>query len=166
MDLFCEYLVKKKSTSDALKRTGLWALCILVCMVIAYLGFAKFHFLISAVPILIAAAIYGTVIYGRNFSLEYEYVFTNGVLDIDVIKGRARRVHLISVPCRRIEYMGPMPKNYTSPNKVVNAIYDENRLGKYVVTFSDHGTVTDLLFQPPEKLLQNMKKYNPRNINL
>ena len=166
MDLYCEYLVKKKSTLDTVKRIGLWLLCIILCILIAYLAFAKLHFLISATPILIAALIYGTVIYGRNFSLEYEYVFTNGVLDIDVIKGRSRRSNLISVSCRKIEHMEPLPKNYTSTNKIVNAIYDENRSGKYVATFSDHGTRCDLLFQPPEKLLQNMKKYNPRNINL
>ena len=166
MDAFCEYLVKKKSISDNLKRLGLWIACIVVCVLILYLGFAKFHAMIAAVPILIAATIYGTVIYGRNFSLEYEYVFTNGVLDIDVIKGRSRRVNLVSVPCRRIEYMGPVSKNYQSPHKVINAMYDENRSGKYVITFSNHGVATDILFQPPEKLLLNMQKYNPRNIHL
>ena len=166
MDLFCEYLVKKNSSSDTLKRIGLWVLCIALCLLIAYLSFAKFHIMISAMPIMIAAAIYGTVIYGKNFSLEYEYVFTNGVLDIDVIKGKSRRMSLISVPCRSITSMGPLPKNYTSSHKVVDAIYDDKRSGKYVLTFSNHGTETDVLFQPPEKLLQNMKKYTPRNINL
>lgn len=166
MDLFCEYLVKKKSTSDNLKRLGLWAACIVVCLFILWIAFTKFFSLISFAPILIAAAIYGTVIYGRNFSLEYEYVFTNGVLDIDVIKGRARRKNLVSVPCRKIEYMGPLPKNYQPANPVIDAIYDEKRSGKYVVTFSDHGIKTDLLFQPPERILQSMKPYNPRNINL
>ena len=35
-----------------------------------------------------------------------------------------------------------------------------------MVMFSDRGEKTDLYFQPPEKLLLNMKKYNPRNINI
>ncbi len=166
MDLFCEYLVKKKSILDSFKRLALNIACVIVCFVIFYLGFFKIHNLIVAVPILIAAAIYGTVIYGRNFSLEYEYIFVNGVLDIDVIKGRARRKNLVSIPCRKIEYMGRMPKGYTSTNRVVNTIYDEKRPGKYVLTFSDRGVKTDVLFQPPEKLLQNMKKYNPKNIEL
>lgn len=166
MDLFCEYLVKKKSTSDNLKRAGLIVACIAVCLTIVYISLFVNRAFISAMPILVAAAIYGTVIFSRNFSLEYEYIFTNGVLDIDVIKGRARRAKLISVPCRRIEYMGPVRGERTSQNKVVDAVYDEKRPGKYVVTFSDHGQKTDLYFQPPEKLLLNMKKYNPRNINI
>ncbi|MBQ7792733.1 MAG: hypothetical protein IJ367_04520 [Clostridia bacterium] len=166
MDLFCEFLMKKKSASDNLKRFGLWAACILVCFLIFYLSFFHFHAIITIMPITIAALIYGTVIYGRNFSLEYEYVFTNGVLDIDVIKGRARRKRLVSIPCRKIENMEKLRHGYHSDRKVINAIYDEHRSGKYVVTFSDNGVMTDVYFQPPEKLLQNMQKYNPRNIHL
>ncbi len=166
MDLFCEFLVKKKSISDKLKRIALNLACTVFCALVFLLSFFKFHMLISAMPLIIAAAIYGTVIFGRNFSVEYEYVFTNGVLDIDVIKGRARRVPLTSVPCRKIEYMGPLPRNYQTNNEVIDAIYDEKRPGKYVVTFTNNGKKTDLYFQPPEKLLLNMKKYNPKNIHI
>ena len=98
--------------------------------------------------------------------MEFEYIFINGALDVDVIKGRAKRESLVSLSCRKIEEMRPMPQNFRSQNKVINAIYDENRRGKYVVTFFNNGEKTDLLFQPPETLLQNMKKYNPRNIHL
>lgn len=166
MDLFCEYLVKKKSTSDSLKRASLILACVVVSLAIVYISLFVKRAFISAAPILIAAAIYGTVILRRNFSLEYEYIFTNGVLDIDVIKGRARRSKLISVSCRKIEYMGPVCKKNTSENKIIDAVYDEKRSGKYVLTFTDHGQKTDLYFQPPEKLVSNMKKYNPRNINI
>ena len=166
MDLFCEFLVKKKSVADNLKRIGLMIACIAVCVTILYIGFFLYRGLVPAIPILIAATIYGTVIFSRNFSLEYEYVFTNGVLDIDVIKGRTTRKQLISVPCKRIEYMGPVKSIKPSQNVVVNAIYDEARSGKYMITFSDGGQKTDLYLQPPEKLLQNMQKYNPRNIHI
>ena len=166
MDLFCEFLVKKKSLSDKLKRVALTFACIAVCITILYIGFFLYRGLVPAIPILIAATIYGTVIYGRNFSLEYEYVFTNGVLDIDVIKGRTTRKHLISVSCRKIEYMGPVKDIKPSQNRVINAMYDESRSGKFIVTFSDGGLKTDLYLQPPEKLLRNMQKYNPRNIHV
>lgn len=166
MDLFCEFLVKKKSVSDNLKRAALILACIAVCITILCIGFFLYRGLVPAIPILIAAAIYGTVIFGRNFSLEYEYVFTNGVLDIDVIKGRTTRKQLISVSCRKIEYMGPVKDIKPSQNRVVNAMYDESRPGKFIVTFSDGGQKTDLYLQPPEKLLVYMQKYNPRNIHI
>lgn len=166
MDLFCEYLVKKKSVSDNLKRAALIAACAAVCFGIVYVSLFVNRTFLSAMPILIAAAIYGTVIYGRNFSVEYEYIFTNGVLDIDIIKGRARRAKLISVPCRKIEDLRPVSKKRASENKIIDAVYDEKRPGKYVVTFTDRGQKTELYFQPPEKLLLNMKKYNPRAIHI
>lgn len=166
MDIFCEFLVKKKSASDNLKRFGLCVACIALCLLICYISFVHFHAMISATPIMVAALIFGTVVYGRNFSLEYEYIFTNGVLDIDVIKGRARRAKLISIPCRKIENMQRLPRNYTSDRKIVSAIYDEHRSGKYLLTFSDNGVATDVLLQPPEKILVNMQKYNPKNIHL
>ncbi|MBO5930355.1 MAG: hypothetical protein J6Q27_03560 [Clostridia bacterium] len=166
MDIFCEFLVKKKSVADNLKKAALILACIAVCLTIVYVGFFLYRGMVPLIPILVAATIYGTVIYSRNFSLEYEYIFTNGVLDIDVIKGRATRKQLISVSCRKIEYMGPVTGVKPSQNAVVNAMYDESRPGKYVITFSNGGQKTDLYLQPPEKLLLNMQKYNPRNIHI
>ena len=123
MDLYCEYLVKKKSKEDALKRFGLIILCIFLCILVLFVGFFVVHAMIAAVPILIAAIIFGTVILSRNFSLEFEYIFINGSLDVDVIKGRAKRANLCSLSCRKIEDMRPMPRNFQSQNKVINAIF-------------------------------------------
>lgn len=166
MDIFFEYLVKKKSSEDAFKKAGIVIACIIVCFLIFYISFFVFNQLITFMPILIAAVIFGSVMAFRNFSVEYEYIFTNGVLDIDIIKGKSKRKNLISVPCRKIEYMGRITNSYSSSNITINAVYDTRRSGKYVLTFSDGGVLTDVLFQPPEKLLINMKKYNPSNINL
>ena len=165
MDVFCEYLVKKKSAEDNLKKVGIVFACIVLCFAI-FFGSSIFPQLITFMPILIAAAIFGAVWCVRNFSIEYEYIFINGTLDIDVIKGRAKRKQLISIPCRKIEYMGRISDSYSSQNKKIDAIYDASRSGKYVITFSNDGVLTDVFFQPPEKLLTNMKKFNPRNINL
>lgn len=166
MDIFCEYLVKKKSINDTLKKAGLFFACALFCLLIIYISFTVAHWLITFMPIIVAAAIFASVVYSRNFSIEYEYIFTNGVLDIDIIKGRTIRKTLVCVPCRKIESMSRLTKSYSSDNITIDAIYDESRSGKYVLTFSDGGIKTDVLFQPPEKLLLNMKKYNPRNIIL
>lgn len=165
MDAFLEFLVKKKSRSDDVKRAGLTILCIIVCLVFVLVSLSN-RSLFSIMPILVAGAIYGTVILRRNFNIEYEYIFTNGILDIDVIKGRARREKLISVPCKSIEHMGAVTTIRSTQNRVVNAMYDESRPGKFCITFSDGGQKTELYFQPPEKLLLAMKKYNPRNIDI
>lgn len=166
MDIFCEYLVKKKSSSDVMKQVLLIIACVLVCVVSLYLCTFVFFGYLWLVPPIWGIAIYGTVILRRNFSLEYEYIFTNGQLDIDVVKGKARRKSLISVQCRNISYMAPYNGTNMSDREVIDVIHDENRRGKYYADFSQGGVSYRLLFQPPEKILSNMKKYNPRNINL
>lgn len=166
MDIFCEYLVAKKSSSDNIKRALLVLACIAILFLSVYFCLFIFVQLLWLVPIIWGITIYGTVILRRNFSLEYEYIFTNGQLDIDVIKGKAKRKSMLSLQCRNIEYMAPYNGQNMSDRQVIDAIYDEKRRGKYYVDFSQGGQACRLLFQPPEKILTNMKKYNPRNVNL
>ncbi len=167
MDIFCEYLVKKKSSSDNLKRVGLVFLCVFVCVFSAYLGiFTPLMKYIWLVPPIWGMVIYGTRYFSKKFSVEYEYIFTNGQLDVDIIMGRERRKNMVSIHCRSIEYMAPYNGSNMSERKIIDAIYDESRRGKYYADFSYNGEACRLLFQPPEKILNNMKKYNPRNINL
>ena len=160
MDIFCEYLVKKKSLKDALIRAGIVLACIALCILLVLVFVLILsQFIIALLPSC-ALTIYGSVLLFRDFSIEYEYIFTNGVLDIDIIKGRTKRQSLASIPCRKIESMERLPENFTSERKVVDAIYDYNRSGKYVLTYSVDDELCDVLFQPPEKILVNMKKYN------
>jgi len=166
MDIFLEYLVAKKSASDKIKRMLLIPACILVCIASLYACLFIFVGFIWLVPPIWGGVIYGTVLLRRNFSIEYEYIFTNGQLDIDIIKGRLKRKNLASVLCRNIEYMAPYNGVNMSDREEIYAIYDESRQGKYYADFTQGGVRYRLLFQPPEKILSNMKKYNPRNINL
>ena len=166
MDIFCEYLVQKKSSSDKIKQILLIIACIWVCLLALFACTVVFFGMLWLVPPIWGIAIYGTVILRRNYSIEYEYIFTNGQLDIDIIKGKSKRKSLLSIHTRNIEYMAPYNCMNVADREVIDAIYDENRRGKYYADFSQDGTNYRLLFQPPEKILSNMKKYNPRNINL
>lgn len=165
-DIFCEYLVARKSAADKIKKALIVLACILFCVVSFYVCFfVKLEFM-WLIPILWGAAIYGTRIACQQFSVEFEYSFTNGVLDIDKICGRARRKNLVSIACKNIEHMAPARANFTTQRQIINANYDDKLGRKYYVNFSQGGTAMTLLFQPPEKILSNMKKYNPRNIEL
>lgn len=166
MDIFCEYLVKKKSSSDVIKQVLLIIACILICIISLYLFFFVVPKYVWILPAIWGASIYGTVILRRNFSLEYEYIFTNGQLDIDVVKGKARRKSVISINCKNITYMAPYNGNNLSDREVIDVIHDEKRRGKYYADFTQGGVSYRILFQPPEKILSNIKKYNPRNVNL
>ena len=166
MDIFLEYLVKKKSKEDVIKRVLLILSCVVVIITSFYLFTAIFLQYFWILPMLWGAAIYATVILCRNYSLEYEYIFTNGQLDIDVIKGKARRKSMASISCKNIEYMAPYNGENNSNRSTIDAIYDYSRRGKYYIDYTQGGVPYRLLFQPPEKILTNIKKYNPRNVNL
>ena len=166
MDIFCEYLVKRKSSQDKLIKALVVLGCVFVCLIsFFFLFFIKIQWM-WLTPLIWGAVIYGTRILWQQFSVEFEYSFTNGVLDIDKICGRARRKNMVSIPCKSIERMAPARGNFSTERKIINANYDERLGRKYYVNFSDKGVATTLLFQPPEKILDNMKKYNPRNIEL
>ncbi len=165
-DIFCEYLVKKRSTADTIKGILLKLACGFVLAISLFTGLFVSSQVMSVVPVIWGVAIYLTIILGRNFSIEYEYIFTNGQLDIDIIKGRAKRENLASIACKDIEHMDSYTTKPHTNRKVIDAIYDESRRGKYYVDYSQDGETYRLLFQPPEKILTNMKKYNPRNVNL
>ena len=170
MDVFLEYLMKKKQTGmDVLKQLGL----ILAGIVASYIVMVVFSmlgsFFASYTLLAVAGVFYGTWVLLRNYKLEYEYIFTNGDLDIDVIKAQKTRKRLTSLQCKKIEVMAS-DKNMThkrsfeneSISKKYNAVFDPNLGGIYHVLFTYDGEKRLLTFQPPAKLLEAMKKFNPR----
>lgn len=165
-DIFLEYLVKKKSKEDNLKRHLLLVACLLVLLASFYMCVFVFIKFLWLLPIIWGGTIYGTVILRRQFSVEYEYIFTNGQLDVDVIYGKLKRKSLVSLLCRNIEYMAPFNGENMSERRVIDTIYDYSRRGKYYIDYSQGGERLRLLIQPPEKILENIKRYNPRNVNL
>ena len=56
----------------------------------------------------------------KKMSVEYEYIFTNGDLDIDKILGREDRKRRYSVKCADMEFFEP----YTTPSKYEHMKFD------------------------------------------
>jgi len=86
-DIFKEQLIKKKPTrKDAFIRVSLIVTVILLIFIIL-----SIPMLVSLAPILIIAALFGAWYATSFLKVEYEYAFTDGELDIDVIYNRSRR---------------------------------------------------------------------------
>ena len=103
-DVFKEQLVKKITTGkDTASNIGIVALAVIIfffCTTIQALG----PFLIF---ILIAlGAVCYFLITRRN--IEYEYIFTNGDLDIDAIYNKSKRKRLFSSSVKDFEIMAPV----------------------------------------------------------
>lgn len=180
MDVFLEYLVEKKSTGvDILKKAGV-VLGTFVAMILgvnllaiigALLGIP--NELVSFMPLVLAGIVYGAYLILRGFNVEYEYIFTNGDLDIDVIKSRKVRKRLVNITTRRIELMARVDSpihgrefENSSIAKKYDAVYDASQGGVFGVIFNRDGVRSMLTFQPPEKLAEEMKKLNPRAVFL
>ncbi len=174
MDVFLEYLLDKKSTSaDILKKVGI-VIAAFVVMLIVINVFALFgQFMLTYVPLALAAIVYGAYVLMRNFNIEYEYIFTNGELDIDVIKSRKVRKRLTSLSTKNIELMARKENSIYKRDfeseaiaKKYDAVFDPAKGGIFCAIYNVDGVRTMLTFQPPEKLAEAMKKMNPRAVIL
>jgi hypothetical protein len=103
-DVFKEQLVKKeKNNKDNLMRVGIVAGAIIV-----FLGFSAFtaNPVVSALfPFVFLVLCGAAYVLFTMLNVEYEYIYTNGELDIDRITNKSRRKRVFSSDVRAIEIM-------------------------------------------------------------
>lgn len=118
-DVFKEQIVKKKPTTlDLLKKAGL-VIAVMLIFFITSLFIGEFAFVITV------AAGFGAYLLMNRLNLEYEYIFTNGELDIDVIYNRTQRKRLFSGQVSDFEIMAHVEdKTYTGEFTSANETKD------------------------------------------
>lgn len=93
MDTFFEQITAvKKSGKDIAAITGIWLLAFIICfLLVLFMGYlGSFSFL------LIAGALFGAFKLSCRFNVEYEYIVTNGTMDIDKIINKSSRKRVLS----------------------------------------------------------------------
>ena len=97
MDSYCEYIVKKKNGG---KELAIQALIVVAALAV----FALFMVLGAVIPnfsmittLLAFGALYGGYRLITNMNVEYEYIVTNGEMDIDKIIAKRSRKRLLTV---------------------------------------------------------------------
>lgn len=122
---------------------------------------------------IIPAVIFGYITYllFLNYDLEYEYVFVNGELDIDKIMGRSRRKRCLTIDMENIDiiaaegsYLLDSHKNGKYKQLDFSSNIKENK--KYVIYGNYKNESTRIIFEPNEKMLDNMKSISPRKVNI
>lgn len=163
MDIFCEYIVKvKRSPMEILISVlGVFLAAILIFFSLGLLStaFSSFVLLIDA------AIVYGVYILITHFDVEYEYIFTNGDLDIDKIIAKRKRKRMFSLSVKEFEVLEPVDKNKAYTN-VLDCSTRTNNADAYYGIFSKDNKRQTLIFNPPQKMMENMKQYSPRTIHL
>ena len=163
MDYFTEYIVRrKKDAKDILIILGvIIAASVLTAIGVLFLGVPLIG---QFVLLIVAGVVWGAylLITGRN--IEFEYIVTNGELDVDRITARRKRKRLISVASKEIELIAPITDH--SGDNVTNVIDASRNLKDdetlcYLITVKE-GVKTKILFNPSEKMLKIFKKFRPQ----
>ena len=111
--------------------------------------------------VLIADVYFGYVLITRQ-NVEYEYALTNTYFDIDRIIAKRRREDVISIDVRCIKEMESLDINsYKSDKKRYKdyAVYGNIDNTSYYIIFEDEGKTHKVIFNPPSKMVEGMKKF-------
>lgn len=166
-DVYIEHLVRKKPDAVAgLKKAGLG-------LAAAVLTFAVF--VIEPISFMTPAAfilsIWGANKFIRLQNVEFEYIVTNGELDVDKIMGQSKRKRLITVDARSMEMLAPMDKEhekeYTSESikKTYDASVSKNSPNRYFAIFNNKAGLRSLLvLEYDARVIDAMKPYVQRRM--
>lgn len=175
MDIFEEYMFAAKRTAkNYLAIGGILAAaalisCVLFCLpvIIAQLTGMTFSF---SIPFLLTAiAWYGAYRLIQRLYAEFEYTLINSEMDIDKIMGKKSRKRLISVDFKEAEIVAAVDDgaHKSEFSKTGRTVYDAsgNHCDNiYFADFSNEKGEIRVLFRPTSAMLENIRKFNPRNV--
>jgi hypothetical protein len=159
--------IHKKNTGGkgAICKFGIVAACVIAVFIILFVITPLFPAIAQFALLLVAAAVYGAYILMRNMNEEYEYIYTDGEVDIDVIRGRSARKRMITVKPKDVEIMAKATgaeyqsyKNGRGVRKVLN-FSDNNPHNMYFVVSNSNNLKKMILFSPSQRLIDGMKFY-------
>lgn len=167
MDIFVEHMVKRRPSG---KDIGLMLFYAILAGVIFIAGvflspavLGPFSFAGVVVGV---AAVFGAYYLISNMNIEYEYIITNGEIDVDKIMAKRRRKRLLTANARTFEAFGPYRAQEHAGSEYTSRVYaaestDENNAYYAVFTHVKLGK-TLLVFTPDDRVLEALKKYIPR----
>lgn len=103
----------------------------------------------------------------RKGCREYEYTFTSGDLDIDVIYEAQRRKKVMSFNMNDVAMMAPEGSSYLDGmknGKKIDAYPKDTKEKLYVAVINKNSSVSNLYFIPDEELINLCFRSNPRNV--
>jgi len=151
-DVFKEQIVKRQQTGkDTLKRIGLFIAAILIFLIA--------QAIIPPIAVILGtAALLGAFFLGSFLKAEYEYVFTNGELDIDIIYNRSRRKRAFSCTMNKVEVMAHVEdKNHIGEFHRAQETrdYSSGVVGPdtYAFLINHGGKYLKIIIEPNEKMM-------------
>ena len=164
-DLYSEYLVKKKPTAlDAVIKYGLIILTVLAALAGLF---------VSPV-ILVLAVIFGVVSYLviPKTDIEYEYLFVNGELDIDMVMAKTKRKKVNTFDLREADLIAPVNSqrmayyNNNSKLKILDYSSGDESHRRFAVIIRADGDTCKVIIEPDDTMAQAIKNSAPSKVFL
>lgn len=167
MDSFVEQIVKKQPTAgDKLKKYGFFLGGIILGVVVLFFTFVMIPFAMIIAAPLAFGLVYGGYYLGTATEVEYEYIFTNGELDIDKIIAKRKRSRLLnSIKISRFEKFGKVADNPGCGDGMTRILATDGfQEDDYYAEFHhDKYGECCLIFSPNERVLEAIMPFVPRN---
>lgn len=171
MDVYVEDLVKQKKTTKTYALITLIVLAAVILSVVLFFCTLLLRTFAFIFLLLIAGVIYGAWYLIGSMRIEYEYIVTNGEMDVDKIISQRKRKRLITVKLNTFELMAPVNGKYRHEfeTKQVAATIDasvnkEQADAWFMIVNHPKKGMVKLVFTPSERIINSAKLFNPRNI--
>jgi hypothetical protein len=120
-------------------------------------------------PIIAAGIIYLAYRLITSRNIEYEYIVTNGDLDIDKIISKRKRKRVFSASCKDFEILARIQSQHfnqevKSITKKIDASSSINSPNAFFAVLNYKGERTVVIFEPDSRMLDNFKLFIPRKI--
>lgn len=169
-DVYCEYLVKRK--------TGSWALIcrylvVMATVLVFYYGVLLLQFYGLFFGMLL---IFLCMYVFKNTNIEYEYQFISGDLDIDVIFSQKKRKRARKFNIRTVEVFAPADSDvfkkydHYKAEKAFKVVdyssgYADRKKYAFIVSMGENG-IAKVIFEPNEKMVDAIRNYIPSKMHL
>ena len=168
-DTFVEEAVKVIETAQYKTKKTAAALVTFVLLV-GTVGFSRGILTIIMAILLIIMGIFTIILY-TNKNIEYEYDYTNGSLEIAKIINNEKRKKVVNIESNEVKMVAAVGTNESLKyDHVQLKTYDcsahDSELKDYILVAHSEAKGNDfkVIFNPSEKLLSAMKRYNKQDI--
>lgn len=164
MDTFFEQIIPIKKTGGALAGIlGIWFAALLLAFILMFVFpvFGSFSILIVCI------IMWGAWKLSSKFNIEYEYIITNGTMDIDKIINKSSRKRMCSMELSgvsRLEKLNQGILNSADKKTLIVACDLSDPNAYYMVCDREGKGAVHVIFAPEERLKGAIVKFIPKFI--
>lgn len=165
-DMYREILIQKEKTSAA----GLLKGALIAVNVLVFVAGIILHPLFLLAGIVLAVVLYLLVL--PRFDVEYEYLYVNGSLDIDVIYSKQKRKKAASYDVNEMEILAPEKSHaldsYKNGNNVKIRDFSSGKADarSFILVFNKDKERELVKVELDDDIIQDIRRLAPRKVNL